>query len=857
MDTNFISENENKENTTKKFFLFLALPVVGGFCWFCGSILSTNRRLQIYDEIYNSSNQPGTAAEPFSCIEPKQLNQNNVCSWGSGKNELFDSWVNEVSEISEISRNDFSVTDGSESTKSANTILRIRGGGSGDASKSAESVESVDTISRVRGGADLSTVSGRAGGRVPASGLSPASRNAPGRLSRRPSSAPSLGRRPSTGGTPRVISSGAGLSSAGGANFSGTPLRSTQSSAAELMDVTSSSNQNIPGGTRPSRSRRCLQAIVNCCGTGTEASVTGTDQNQAYVPAASVPAYERPFEAPWPQQIEKNPYSPIEQYRDEDVLHYTYDSKLQNLVLPNKTFGVICEPRIEKARITKNFDGYKFGRQVFLNCALGENRDTCSAALQDEINTMNAAQKLTNPSSPPFVLYESSLEAEGLQARFSLPYQNKKNGPTELVEVIVYGEKNKEGDITNVNVVPVSEILYNEKKDLLNKIKPHRDAILKTLPKLGVVNEKNWQLQTNHDYDHYIGSNDAANIGIFHERSATQYMPSPFNQSRPMDHEKTDKGVSTKFKTNLVEDTLNEFRHLFDPFRDDNPYKNSTETSTMPESVKVQQESAAAEKFQDSTHYIEKKERIFRADLRSLGDFSNEQVQEYGLQKLRDEASQEEHVIFQSQKLSKAQKNSSIIISDMLAILDTNYKLRDPSVLPRILPLFEKSYVAMTTLGEIESNLLGLSRGHDETKCALDNLRVDMKSKQDALVNAMVQFNAHNGTTVTHEEVHAKMDSIRTDIVNDSIIHDPKTFAEKMDQASQIIERHGLDRNNLDRKRGIFPEKSELRRHAKVFQKDEITQVRNETPGITGHIVPGLRKIKPVGPQGPPPGAYN
>lgn len=833
-----------------------------------------------------------------------------MCSWESGKNELFDSWVNEVNEVidnsnklnevmeswnnigipdkldyssidpkkldqpsvytieykngkyetSEISQNDFSVTDGSASEKSANTILRIRGGGSNDVSESAESVESADTVSRVRGGADLSTLSGRAGGRVPASGLSPAGRSAPGRLGRRPSSAPSLGRRPSrpsTGGTPRGVSSGAGLSSAGGANFSGTPLRSTQSSTAELMTVTSSSNQNIPGGTTPSRSRRVLNALVNCCCTGADAPVT--DQNQASipsVPAASVPAYERPFEAPWPQQIQKNPESPIEQYRDKNVLQYTYDDKLKNLVLPNKTFGVICEPRIEKARITKDFDGYKFGRQVFLNCALGEDRDACSAALQNEITAMNTIQELTKPSLPPFALYESPLEAEGLQARFSLPYPNKKDGTTEHIEVIVYGQKNEEGDITHVNVVPVSEILYNEKKDLLNKIKPHRDAILKTLPELGVVNEANWQLQTNHDYDHYIGSNDAANIGIFHERSSTQYMPSPFNQSRPMDHEKTDRGVSTKFKTNLVEDTLNEFRYLFDPFRDDNPYKNSTEKSTMPESVKIQQESAAAEKFQDSVRYIEKKERIFRADLRSLGDFSNEQVQEYGLQKRRDEASQEEHVIFQSQKLSKAQKNSSIIISDMLAILDTNYKLRDPSVLPRILPLFEKSYVAVTTLGEIESNLLGLSRGHDETKCALDNLRVDMKSKQDALVNAMVQFNVHNGTTVTHEQVHAKMESIRTGIVKNSIIHDPKTFAEKMDEASQIIERHGLDRNNLDRKRGIFPEKSELRRHAKVFQKDEILQVRNETPGITGHIVPGLR-ITPVGPQGPPPGAYN
>lgn len=32
MDTNFILEDENKENTTKKFFLFLTLPVIGGFC---------------------------------------------------------------------------------------------------------------------------------------------------------------------------------------------------------------------------------------------------------------------------------------------------------------------------------------------------------------------------------------------------------------------------------------------------------------------------------------------------------------------------------------------------------------------------------------------------------------------------------------------------------------------------------------------------------------------------------------------------------------------------------------------------------------------------------------------------------
>lgn len=319
-------------------------------------------------------------------------------------------------------------------------------------------------------------------------------------------------------------------------------------------------------------------------------------------------------------------------------------------------------------------------------------------------------------------------------------------------------------------------------------------------------------------------------------------MPSPFplpckarDQSRPMDH---DNEASVEFKTTLTKDTVDEFRRLFDPNTTNNVYKNSTEKSPMPESVKVQQESAAADKFLDSTHYIEKRERIFRADLKSLVYFNDAQCKKYNLQKIVDPVSQEEHVIFQSQKLSKAQKDCSARVSEILAIVENNYKLGDPTKLPKIQKILEIAYETITALGEVESNVLGLSRGQVETKCALENLQLDMKSQQDNLVNTMVQFSVHNGEDVTHDEMHAKMESMRQDIVKNSIIHDPQSFEENIDFTTNLIDRHAFDRNQVSKQKQIFNAETELKRHTKTFPKDEINKVRNDNKGITGHIVP-------------------
>ena len=85
-----------------------------------------------------------------------------------------------------------------------------------------------------------------------------------------------------------------------------------------------------------------------------------------------------------------------------------------------------------------------------------------------------------------FEIYQSQLEKDNLQARFCLD-----KGQGDVLEVIIYAKKNKDGNgISNVNVIPVNEVLYNETDDVLNIVKQNREQILQTLPLLADVEAK-------------------------------------------------------------------------------------------------------------------------------------------------------------------------------------------------------------------------------------------------------------------------------------------------------------------------------------------------------------------------------
>lgn len=141
-----------------------------------------------------------------------------------------------------------------------------------------------------------------------------------------------------------------------------------------------------------------------------------------------------------------------------------------------------------------------------------------------------------------------------------------------------------------------------------------------------------------------------------------------------------------------------------------------------------------------------------------------------------------------------------------------------------------------------------MSRGQYEINCSLGTLRTDLKSKQDSIINAIVQLHVHNGNlTTTHEQIKAEMAPIVKAIVNKSIIHDPQSFAKNMDEASKIIQQHGLDQNKINSHISIFRQSSALKKHVNEFSKNEINQVRNANLGLTGYVVPALR-IQPTGP---------
>jgi hypothetical protein len=161
------------------------------------------------------------------------------------------------------------------------------------------------------------------------------------------------------------------------------------------------------------------------------------------------------------------------------------------------------------------------------------------------------------------------------------------------------------------------------------------------------------------------------------------------------------------------------------------------------------------------------------------------------------------------------------------------------------------SYITLAELEEIQSNLLGLSRANTETNCALTTLQTDMDVKQQQTIDAIVQFDIQNGNpTSTHEQVKKEMDNKRMKIRNQYKLHDGTSFAQNLDQASSIMEVHGLDQNKVEPSITLFPEDSALRNHVDTFSKTEINQVRNSRPGLTGYIVPGLMAPLPAGSAG-------
>ena len=371
MDINSILNHENENNTKKKkrnFFLF-ALPVIVAGVWFFGIMISAPaRRQKDLESIRSIDARLQTAAVPYvdDCclIYENQLNENRL----NKLNELISdniSYTYEPYNENEMNSGSWGGVLSRDKSQSVDAFLRLRGGGSGG----GPGLSTAGTSTAGTSTAGISTAG------ISTAGRSAAGRSAAARLSGRTSTSRGEGSVPSG-----AVGRRAGTSSEGARNLNppSNPLRaSTRDSTSDLFSGASSSSrvQDRSGGKRPSWLSSCLEATSNClvcCDTEPD--------------KASVPAYRRAFEPPFEQMMERNTDSPTAKYRDPFALHFSYKEKVQMVVIPNKTFGVICEGRIEEARITGQPDEtkinqFRFGRQVFLNCALGENREVCYEVL--------------------------------------------------------------------------------------------------------------------------------------------------------------------------------------------------------------------------------------------------------------------------------------------------------------------------------------------------------------------------------------------------------------------------------------------------------------------------------------------
>ena len=128
MTTHSNLQHENNTHTQKEIFSLIGVSVLFSGLWFINACLP-NCRLDDNSDIQNIASKPGIVAVPYldcSSVHKKQLDQNSECSCNSD-------YRYEKSSKSEIScaRRAYFLTAESES---ADTVLRLRGGGSGHGS---------------------------------------------------------------------------------------------------------------------------------------------------------------------------------------------------------------------------------------------------------------------------------------------------------------------------------------------------------------------------------------------------------------------------------------------------------------------------------------------------------------------------------------------------------------------------------------------------------------------------------------------------------------------------------------------------------------------------------------------------
>ena len=194
--------------------------------------------------------------------------------------------------------------------------------------------------------------------------------------------------------------------------------------------------------------------------------------------------------------------------------------------------------------------------------------------------------------------------------------------------------------------------------------------------------------------------------------------------------------------------------------------------------------------------------------------------------------------ICNTQKLTKASNNYFSQVNKLLTGLESNYVVPTQAERDKLIEHLKETFENVTTLGEIQSNLLGFSRGQRETQCALDTIRTNTKNTQKKIVDTIVQFYALNGDAhMTHQAVEANMAPRRNKIVKDSIIYDGPSLEKNLTQSSTMIADLTLDKNRTTPSKSIFSNKNPLGSHYKNVTESQLAKVHAESKELTALIL--------------------
>lgn len=869
LNTNSIVKHENNSEKKKRNLLFFALPVIfAGWCWFIGNIAVANRRFQLLNE---NDSKPGTAA-----------------IWG------FDSSAFDESKY-----------------KSANTILKIRGGGSGHGSGQAGA-------SSISVGAEKTLVAGSSSANVHPTAIGVSSANpsprhrAPVRATQDPRATPvsKTAQNPnltlqaeeaSQNPIQRITSESVGpesillsksqeqsdlqakQSSSGDSNSDlerenqeQSDLEETQSNSGynsgysdpdleeEIQSNSGNSNSSSFFPTQGLQEESVIQQLKNCCCSAPDQSTLDT------IPEQLVQGQE--FDAPIVQMMQKRPDSATKKYIDPDAAYATLNERIQNLDHNKQVYGVICEGRVAENRLDapvvniqrsaeaqQNAGAFVPGREVFLRCPLGVDRNEASSQLKTIIDDVNSRKLAQNSSFQKFRHNESELEKKGLQATFSIPAKRTENHRTHCgkLDVIIWADV----DSNTVKIVVLGDIQYHQRNTILGRVQRHEEAIFKSLPELAKYGTaEKWKLVEDQQFNHYIFKNDAINLGLNYEHGPTHSVPTGFNKDRPSNF---DPAKTANFETSLAEDIVSEGEVLVNSFDPKNLFDQSIKDSKLPtglgHNIRAQQESSIKFGFLESSRLLESKARPLRVNVSSFKLVEAEKkqtgVKSYEVDPDTNKfrvarisantggisasigSTGKVYDIFETQKIYKGCRNCIHQVNAHLDKLQSNYRLHNKTELTGMIKELSGWYKQVKLLTRIECNLLDLNKNNPETLCAKQTLEQTADATLNRIIDAAVQVSVENGNQMNHKQIQKKVTGKVKAIEQQCEITDAASFTKNVDTARINIKGFALDQNTEHKKNSILNRSPTIRKHLSFSSRDLVDKIGNESQSLTGLIV--------------------